>query len=66
MSKKFDEWYEATFGSLLGGQDEEIKIAVRKIWNGAMDHAARELEMTIFEKVDGEQAAKIVRKMKVK
>jgi len=64
MSKAFDEWYEQTFGNVLGSQDEDNRQAVKKIWNGALERAAKKLEIEEFDALDGEQIADKLRRMK--
>ena len=54
MSKVFNDWYDATFGTLLGAQDEDNRSAIMKIWNGALERAAKKFEIEEFEPLDGE------------
>lgn len=64
MSKAFDEWYELTFGNVLGSQDEDNRLAVKKIWNGVLERAAKKFEIEEFDALDGEQIADKLRRMK--
>ena len=64
MSKVFNDWYDATFGTLLGAQDEDNRSAIMKIWNGALERAAKKFEIEEFEPLDGEQIADKLRRMK--
>jgi hypothetical protein len=64
MSKRnetFDRWYEQTFGNVLGSQDNENREAVKKIWNGALEHIARQYEFQIFDELSGDQIAGQIR-----
>lgn len=64
MSETFEDWYDATFGNVLGAQDEENRDAIRKIWNGALERAAKKFEIEEYEPLDGEQIADKLRRMK--
>jgi hypothetical protein len=64
MSKAFDEWYEQTFGNVLGSQDEDNQQAVKKIWNGVLERAALKMEIEELDPLDGEQIADKLRRMK--
>lgn len=63
-NETFDRWYVETFGEVLGHQDDENREAVKKIWNGAMEHIAREFEFQIFDEMNGDQFADKVRRLK--
>lgn len=66
MSKKnepFDRWYEETFGGVLGSQDDDNREAVKKIWNGALEHIARQYEFQIFDELTGDQIAARIRRL---
>lgn len=66
MSKRnetFDRWYEQTFGNVLGSQDDENREAVKKIWNGALEHIARQYEFQIFDEMSGDQIADQIRRL---
>jgi hypothetical protein len=66
MSKRneaFDQWYDQTFGNVLGSQDNENREAVKKIWNGALEHVARQYEFQIFDEMTGDQIADRIRRL---
>jgi hypothetical protein len=66
MSKRneaFDQWYDQTFGSVLGSEDNENREAVKKIWNGALEHVARQYEFQIFDEMTGDQIADQIRRL---
>jgi ATP:corrinoid adenosyltransferase len=63
-NETFDRWYTETFGEVLGHQDDENREAVKKIWNGAMEHIAREFEFQIFDELNGDQIADKIRRLK--
>lgn len=64
MSETFEDWYDSTFGNVLGAQDEENRDAIRRIWNGALERAAKKFEIEEYEPLDGEQIADKLRRMK--
>ena len=64
MSEAFEHWYDATFGNVLGAQDDENRNAIRRIWNGALERAAKKFEIEEFDPLDGEQIADKLRRMK--
>lgn len=66
MSKRneFDEWYDVTFGGVLGAQDEENREAVRKIWNGAIEHVAKKFDFDDDMHFRGDEVAEKMRRMK--
>jgi hypothetical protein len=59
----FDLWYDQTFGRVLGSGDSENREAVKKIWNGALEHIARQYEFQLFEEMTGEQFADQIRRL---
>jgi len=66
MSKRnetFDQWYDQTFGNVLGSEDNENREAVKKIWNGALEHVARQYEFQIFDEMTGDQIADQIRRL---
>jgi len=66
MSKRNDEfnkWYEQTFGGVLGSEDDENREAVKKIWNGALEHIARRYEFQLFDELSGDQIADQIRRL---
>jgi hypothetical protein len=66
MSKRnetFDRWYEETFGNVLGAQDNDNREAVKKVWNGALEHIARQYEFQIFDELTGDQIADQIRRL---
>ncbi len=66
MSKRneaFDHWYDQTFGNVLGSEDYENREAVKKIWNGALEHVARQYEFQIFDEMTGDQIADQIRRL---
>jgi hypothetical protein len=66
MSKRneaFDQWYEQTFGNVLGSEDNENREAVKKIWNGALEHVARQYEFQLFDELTGDQIADQIRRL---
>lgn len=65
-NEAFDVWYDKTFGSVLGAQDEENRGAIKKVWNGVLDHVASRYEFKLFEEMAGDLLAQEIRKMKVK
>ena len=66
MSKniEFDQWYDQTFGNVLGGQDAENREMIKIIWNAAMEHAAQQFEHRLFEELPGNQIADEIRALK--
>lgn len=64
MLTTFDEWYDQTFGGVLGAQDEENREAVRKVWNGVMEHVAKKLEFDDDIHYRGDEIAEKIRRMK--
>lgn len=66
MSKRnetFDLWYDQTFGNVLGSEDSENREAVKKIWNGALEHVARQYEFQLFDELTGDQIADQIRRL---
>jgi hypothetical protein len=66
MSKRndtFNLWYEQTFGNVLGSEDSENREAVKKIWNGALEHIAQQYEFQIFDELTGDQIADQIRRL---
>jgi hypothetical protein len=63
-NETFDRWYAETFGEVLGHQDDENREAVKKIWNGAMEHIARQFEFQLFEELTGDQIADQIRRLR--
>ncbi len=66
MSKRndtFNLWYEQTFGNVLGSEDNENREAVKKIWNGALEHIAQQYEFQIFDELTGDQIADQIRRL---
>ena len=66
MSKRNDEfnsWYNETFGHVLGSEDDENREAVKKIWNGALEHIAQQYEFQIFDELTGDQIADQIRRL---
>ena len=63
-NERFDQWYVETFGAVLGHQDDDTREAVKKIWNGAMEHIARQFEFQIFDELNGDQIADKIRRLK--
>lgn len=66
MSKRNDEfnsWYNETFGHVLGSEDDENREAVKKIWNGALEHVARKYEFQLFDELSGDQIADQIRRL---
>jgi hypothetical protein len=66
MSKRnetFDLWYDQTFGNVLGSEDNENREAVKKIWNGALEHVARQYEFQLFDELTGDQIADQIRRL---
>jgi hypothetical protein len=66
MSKRnetFDRWYDQTFGSVLGSEDNDNREAVKKIWNGALEHVARQYEFQLFDELTGDQIADQIRRL---
>jgi len=66
MSKKneaFNLWYDQTFGNVLGAEDSDNREAVKKIWNGALEHVARQYEFQIFDEMTGDQIADQIRRL---
>lgn len=59
----FNLWYDQTFGSVLGSQDVENREAVKKIWNGALEHVARRYEFQLFDELTGDQIADQIRRL---
>jgi ATP:corrinoid adenosyltransferase len=59
----FNVWYEQTFGNVLGSQDDENREAVKRIWNGALEHIARQYEFQIFDELTGDQIADQIRRL---
>jgi hypothetical protein len=66
MSKRneaFNKWYDQTFGGVLGAEDDENREAVKKIWNGALEHVARQYEFQLFDELTGDQIADQIRRL---
>lgn len=66
MSKRnetFDLWYDQTFGNVLGSEDDDNREAVKKIWNGALEHVARQYEFQLFDELTGDQIADQIRRL---
>jgi hypothetical protein len=63
-NETFDRWYVETFGEVLGHQDDENREAVKKIWNGAMEHIAHQFEYQLFDELSGDQIADKIRRLK--
>ena len=66
MSKRnetFDLWYDETFGNVLGSEDNENREAVKKIWNGVLEHVARQYEFQLFDELTGDQIADQIRRL---
>lgn len=59
----FDTWYVAFFGNVLGAEDNENRDAVRKIWNGILEHVAKQYEFQLFEEMTGDQIADQIRRL---
>lgn len=64
MSKAFDQWYDTVFGNVLGAEDDDNRNAVRKIWNGVIEHIAKSVEFNNFEPISAEEIATRIRMMK--
>jgi hypothetical protein len=62
-NKAFDEWYRAEFGHFEGHDDSENREAVKKIWNSALESAARQFEFQIFDEMCGDAVADRIRRM---
>lgn len=60
----FTLWYDRVFGNVLGAQDDENRNAVRKIWNGVIEHVAQSVEFNNFEPISTEEIATRIRMMK--
>jgi hypothetical protein len=60
---EFNNWYNETFGNVLGAEDNENREAVKKIWNGALEHVARQYEFQIFDEMTGDQIADQIRRL---
>lgn len=59
----FNAWYDQTFGNVLGSEDDENREAVKRIWNGALEHIARQYEFQIFDELTGDQIADQIRRL---
>lgn len=59
----FERWYAATLGGLEGHDDPENREAVRKMWNGILEHAARQFEFELFDEMTGDAVADRLRRM---
>jgi hypothetical protein len=60
----FSHWYDTMFGNVLGAEDDENRNAVRKIWNGVIEHVAQSVEFNNFEPISAEEIAARIRMMK--
>jgi ATP:corrinoid adenosyltransferase len=60
---EFNSWYNECFGHVLGSEDDENREAVKKIWNGALEHIARQYEFQIFDELSGDQIADQIRRL---
>jgi hypothetical protein len=60
---EFNSWYNAAFGHVLGSEDDENREAVKKIWNGALEHVARKYEFQLFDELSGDQIADQIRRL---
>ena len=47
----FNTWYDATFGAVLGAEDNDNREAVRKIWNGVLEHVAKQYEFQLLLRI---------------
>lgn len=61
---EFDEWYNVTFGNVLGAEDEDNREAVRKIWNGAIEYVAKKFDFDDDMHFRGDEVAEKMRRMK--
>ena len=62
-NKLFNEWYIATFSHTPGHDDAEIRNSIRKIWNEALETAARQFEFQIFDEMTGDAVADRIRRI---
>lgn len=62
-NEAFNTWYDQTFGHVLGSEDDENREAVKKIWNGALEHVARQYEFQLFDELTGDQIADQIRRL---
>lgn len=60
----FDEFYDQTFGNVLGAEDDDNRNAVRKVWNTVIEHIAQQIEFENYEPVSADAIAKMIRRMK--
>jgi ATP:corrinoid adenosyltransferase len=62
-NEAFDKWYDRTFGNVLGAEDNENREAVKQVWNGALEHIARQYEFQLFDELTGDQIADQIRRL---
>ena len=62
-NEAFNTWYDQTFGHVLGSEDDDNREAVKKIWNGALEHVARQYEFQLFDELTGDQIADQIRRL---
>ena len=60
---EFNNWYNETFGHVLGSEDDDNREAVKKIWNGALERIARKYEFQLFNELSGDQIADQIRRL---
>lgn len=60
---EFNSWYNESFGHVLGSEDDENREAVKKIWNGALEHIAHKYEFQLFDELSGDQIADQIRRL---
>ena len=62
-NKPFDAWYNAAFAHYEGHDDPENREAIRKVWNSALETAARQFEFQIFDEMTGDAVADRIRRL---
>ena len=61
---EFNRWYDETFGNVRGHEDADNRESVKKIWNGALEYAARQFQYQIFDEMTGDEFAARILAMK--
>lgn len=62
-NEAFDQWYDAFFGTVLGAEDAENRRGVKRIWNAALESAARKFAFDDDLLLSGDQIADKLRRM---
>ena len=61
MSDEFQEWYAKVFDQYPGANEHENIQMVKRIWNSALETAARRFSFENFDMYTGDQVAEKLR-----